>query len=299
MKQKLIYYMFKISLVAGRFMPRKFLYACTKWIMHRYYRHKPRRVEIMHANIRRAYPELSEAEVVAFGKRVYTELSKTLAEMLLLYTDRIDIERTVLNAEEAVVKLRALTEHSAKGTLFISGHYSNWELLGQFLGYHGFAVTNVVKPSGNPWIDRYIITPFRQRYGHRMLPHKGSMVAMVKTLRSGGIISLLIDQVVQPPNGVAVHFFGHPTAATKAVAMLQQKYDVQVIPLFIERMGEEQFMLHVGDPVVSVSNVDQDSQQQVIAMTQHYYDIIEAQIRQAPEQWLWLYNRWKEIKFAS
>jgi KDO2-lipid IV(A) lauroyltransferase len=260
---------------------------------------KPKRIEIMHANIRRAFPEKSESEIEEFGKRVYRELSKTVAEIVLLYNERIHVKEMVINTEEAVAKLKSFSQNAPNGILMVAGHYSNWELLGLFLGYHGFSVTNVVKPSKNALIDKYIVIPFRERSGNKMIELKGSMISMAKALKAGKNIALLIDQVVQPPNGVPVSFFGHPTAATKSVAMLKSKYDPLVIPVFIERVESERFMVRVGDPIEYSGDSDIEKEKQLIAMTQMYYDVIEEQIQQAPEQWLWLYNRWKEIKFAS
>ena len=256
----------------------------------RYYHAKPKRVQIMHDNIKRAYPSMTHNEIVEFGLDVYKELSKTISEYLLSYASRLDIEEMIINMDEAREKLLDIKSKSDNGMIIITGHYSNWELFGDFLGYSGFGVTNIVKRSPDSWIDNRIITPFRQRYGNRMIDKKGSMVRLAKALKNNQIVTLLMDQVVQPPNGVVVDFFGHQTAATKSVAMLKNKYNPIVIAVFIERVEHEKFIVRVGEPMVA------DESLSIATMTQKYYDAIEQQIREAPEQWLWLYNRWKPIK---
>jgi len=296
MKQKLTYYLIKCFLFLGKILPKNAIYSLSEWILMRYYHMKPKRIEIMHANIKRAFPEKNETEIEVFGKRVYEELSKTVAETVLLYNRRIYVKDIVINAEEAATKLKGFSENAPNGILIVTGHYSNWELFGQFLGCYDFPVINVVKPSSNIWIDKYIIIPFRERFGNRMIEPKGSMITIAKALKAGKNIALLIDQVVQPPNGLPVLFFGYPTAATKSVAMLKNKYDPLVVPVFIERVGIERFVVRVGDPIEPDS--DTNREQKLISMTQSYYDVIENQIRQAPDQWLWLYNRWKDIRYA-
>jgi len=297
MKQRLYYYGVKLFLLFGKIVPKSMVYRFSRWLSEKYYTMKPKRVEIMHANIKRAYPKKNSQEIEAFGKSVYDEISKTLAEYILLYNNRISVEDMVINSDEAATKLKMLAAKSSDGIVIITGHYSNWELLGQFLGHVGFHTSIVAKSSANNMIDTRIIKPFRQRCGNRVIGDKGSMVAIAKVLRAGGNTALLIDQVVKPPNGVPVSFFGHRTAATKSVAMLKLKYDPLVVPIFIERIEKERFRVNIAEPIEPSAEIYTNKDEQIIDMTQSYYDAIQRQIEQAPTQWLWLYNRWKRVDF--
>ena len=297
MKQRLYYYGIKLFLLFGKIVPQSMIYRFSRWLFEKYYTMKPKRVEIMHANIKRAYPKKNSQEIEAFGKSVYGEVSKTLAECILLYNNRINVRDMVVNIDEAAARLKMLSTKSSGGIVIITGHYSNWELLGQFLGYVGMPVSNVVKSSKNSLIDKYIAIPFRQRTGNKMIEQKGSMVTIAKILKSKQNIALLIDQVVKPPNGVPVSFFGHRTAATKSVAMLKLKYDPLVVPIFIERIEKERFRINIAEPIEPSAEIYTNKDEQIIDMTQSYYDAIQRQIEQAPTQWLWLYNRWKRVDF--
>ena len=296
MKQKFSYFLIRIFLWVGSVLPKDMVYRLSQWVVMRYYHLKPKRVQIMHDNIQIAFPNMSRDEVLLFGLDVYHELSKTISEYILCHANRIGVEDMILNMKEAKENLENLKSQSKSGVIIITGHYSNWELFGDFLGYNGFGVTNVVKRSPDSLVDNRIITPFRQRYGNRMIDQKGSMVRLAKALKNNQIVTLLMDQVVQPPNGVVVDFFGHQTAATKSVAMLKNKYNPIVVPMFIERVNREQFMIKVGEPIESKGCNDNDKILEIASMTQDYYDAIEKQIKESPKQWLWLYNRWKPIK---
>jgi len=296
MKQRLHYYFIRMLLLGGKILPKHTVYALTDWIMRQYYRRRLKRVGIMHANIQKAFPAMCEAEIETFGKNVYVEISKTAAEWVLLYHKRIDPLQAVTNAKEALQKLQMIKSRSTRGIIIVTAHYGNWELLGHFLGCGGFPVSTVFKTTGNSLIDQKILIPSREVCNNSLIEHKGSMASMIRLLKSGGTLAMLIDQVVQPPNGIPVSLFGHPTAATKSVATLKSRYDPLVVPVFIRRIGVEKFEIDIGDPIEPRPEIYTDKAQQLIDMTQQYYDIIEAQIRQAPEQWLWLYNRWKEIQ---
>jgi KDO2-lipid IV(A) lauroyltransferase len=80
--------------------------------------------------------------------------------------------------------------------------------------------------------------------------------------------------------------------------MLKLKYDPLVVPIFITREGQEKFTVQIHEPIEVVFENALSKEEKVVAMTQCYYDVIEQQIRQTPEQWIWFYNRWKRIKFA-
>ena len=253
----------------------------------------------MHANIRRAFPDLTVEAVVAFGKKVYEEAAKTVAELVLLYHDRLDVDAAIVNRDETIQKLKTLNEKAPNGIIYIMAHYGNWELLVQFMAKSGFPLVGVVKEGRNSLIEQKILAPFRRKFGNSSVGHTSSMITIAKALRAKKSVTLAIDQVVQPPNGVVVDFFGHATAATKAIAVLKHKYDPLVVPIFLTRVDKQQFRADICEPIEVVFEGGLPEEERVVVMTQQYYRTIEAQIRQAPKQWLWFYNRWKEIKFGQ
>ncbi len=278
-----------------RFMPRGLIYKLSGSMVMWYYHNKRDRTELLHKNISKAYPNWSSNEVKKASIASYMELSKLIAEVILMYQNRLDLEKIATDNREAIDKLRELDRSSPNGIVCVTAHYGNWEMLGQVTSFSKLPVYNIVKASSNRYIDQNIITAFRERFGSRMIEHKGSMVAMVKALKSGTNISLMIDQMVQPPNGVPVKFFNIDTTATKVVATLKRKYNPTVVAIFMKREGSS-FRLIVSDPIESDEYDILDGDAYLSAVTQSYYDVIEAQIREDMTQWLWLYNRWKPVK---
>ena len=299
MRKTTNYLFVQFFLSFGKILPQKWVYVWSLGLLKLYYVLKPKRVAIMHANIRRAFPGLTVEEMEAFGKEVYRETAKTVAELVLLYHNRLDIDTVIINKEEAIQKLKALNENAPNGIIYIMAHYGNWELLVQFMAKSGFPLVGVVKEGRNSLIEQKILAPFRRKFGNSSVGHTSSMITIAKALRAKKSVTLAIDQVVQPPNGVVVDFFGHATAATKAIAVLKHKYDPLVVPIFLTRIGEQQFRADICEPVETVFEEGLPDEERIVAMTQQYYRVIEAQICKTPKQWLWFYNRWKEIKFEK
>ncbi len=299
MRKKIDYALIRSFLMIGKILPQKWIYTWSLGLFKLYYKLKPKRVDIMHANIKRGFPDLTEEALESFGKEIYEETAKTTAELVLLYHDRLDIDAVVINREETLQKLKALNRDTSNGIIYIMAHYGNWELLGHFMAKNGFPLVGVVKEGRNSLIEQKILIPFRAKFGNSPVGHASSMIAITKALKSQKSVSLAIDQVVQPPNGVVVDFFGHATAATKAIAMLKLKYDPLVVPIFLTRVDKQRFKVDIHAPIEVVFEGGLPEEEKIAEMTQRYYQVIEEQIRQIPQQWLWLYNRWKEIKFAS
>jgi len=276
-------------------LPKNIIYKLSYQAMMLYYRKKPKRTEILNHNISKAFPDMNQDDVRKLGRDSYEEVSKTIAETILSYQDRIDLNKIIKENREAFDKLKELNKNSKHGTVVITAHYGNWELLGQVLSKGGFSSINVVKKNQKSLIDTLIITPFRERYGMKMINYNRSMIAITRGLKSGKNISLMIDQMVQPPNGIGVNLFDRYTTATKSVAVLKKKYDPIIVPIFLAR-GDNGFTLVVDDPIETLSSDNQNNEESIRIMTQQYYDTIEKQIRKDPKQWLWLYNRWKSIK---
>jgi KDO2-lipid IV(A) lauroyltransferase len=114
---------------------------------------------------------------------------------------------------------------------------------------------------------------------------------MLKTVRDGGIIALMVDMSVRKQS-VPVTFFGHRTRASHAAALLAARSKVTILPLFSYRGSDGRLTGHIGPPVplVKSRNFKSDLRQNTQALT----DIVEAMIRRHPDQYFWIQKRWKD-----
>jgi KDO2-lipid IV(A) lauroyltransferase len=174
----------------------------------------------------------------------------------------------------------------ARPVVVVTGHVGNWEVMGQAAALRGDPSASVVAPLDNPVIDR-AVTRLRQSTGQTMVPKDGAIRRLLRVLRDGGKIALLIDQNTIPAEGgVFVKLFGLPVSMSPAAGMLAAKTGAKIVFCYcvIDEHGD--YTAHAL-PVVPGS--DRKKGTQVIA------DALETVIRKRPEQWLWTYKRWKYI----
>ena len=270
--------------VAG-IVPRSWLYASMKGLTLLFYRLVKRRRQITIDNLQQAFPDMPEDEVALLSKTVFVELSQTIAEILLMLAEKFDVDEAVVNAESAAKALKALRERYPNGQIVMTAHFSNWELAAHFLSKHGHTMLAVGREGDNRLIDKKMTIPFRERYGNRSVYKKRAAIAIVKALKRGEIVGVLIDQKVNSSEGIKVKFFGRDVYTTSLIATMKKKLGVAVVPIFLPRIAKGKYELLIGEPVEVCGDVAE--------MTQAYNDVMEEVIRRYPAQWFWMHNRWK------
>jgi KDO2-lipid IV(A) lauroyltransferase len=176
-----------------------------------------------------------------------------------------------------------------RGVLLFTGHYGHWELLNLVHGALGMKMTVVVRPIDNPWIDR-TINALRRRTGNEVIRKRDAAREMLRTLRAGGAVGLLIDQDARH-QGVFVPFFGRPASTTPALALVALRTGVPVIPFYCRPVGDGRYRLTYEPPVELPSGEDREDD--VVRLTARCTAILESWVRREPEYWLWMHRRWK------
>ena len=97
--------------------------------------------------------------------------------------------------------------------------------------------------------------------------------------------ALMIDQRVS--EGILSNFFNQEALTTTIPAQLVKKYNIPVVPVYIERIGNLNFKITINKPIsfqndTSIKNI-----------TDNLNKILEEMILNKPEQWIWSHNRWK------
>ena len=291
MKEKIEYILVKLFLGLAKIAPYRFIYSFFKVVSLLLYRFDSKRRELTIRNLSHAYPQKSCNELKVLSKKVYTELSKTVTEILLMFVDRFDIDSVILNKEESITKLESLVKNSPNGIIAMTAHFSNWEILAHFLAKHGFPMLVIGRAGNNKLIEDHITTPFRRKYGNDTAFKKGSMMTMVKRLKKGGNIGILIDQKSGERGSVKVGFFGEPVETTLSIAILKEKLNPLVVPFFIARVDGGKYKIIIKEPIEYEG--DDNGETKLAKMTEEYNAVMESVIREYPEQWFWMHNRWR------
>ncbi len=294
MKKQLEYWGVRGLLGLSRLMPRASLYALSELIVERSYGPGTRRHRRILEHLRIAFADTSEAQRERIAAEYRRQRAAFFVETVLMLTGRFDYEGAVLNLEEARRKIEALKERNERGMVFLVSHYGNWEFLAQFFALNGLPGTLVAKEQHkSPLIDERIIQPYRRSFGHRVIERKGALRAIAKILKNREGVGMHIDQMIPPPNGVLIDFFGKEAYASKSMAQLKLRFDPLMVPIFAVREGREKFRIVIREPVEYRAEGIEDPEEKIRALTQRYTDILLEQIRKEPAQWEWSYKRWR------
>jgi KDO2-lipid IV(A) lauroyltransferase len=176
-----------------------------------------------------------------------------------------------------------------RGVFLLSAHIGNWDLLGIALALRGYPVALITKLSKSEAVNR-IWMKYRADRGIKVLWGRGIMKESLNHLREGGIVGFVLDQNARRSEGVFVPFFGKEACTLTSLALLARRTGAPVIPLHIYRSGEEHHVV-IEQPLSYKAHPDQDID--IIERTKVYAAWTEKVIRQHPDQWTWLHNRWK------
>jgi len=174
--------------------------------------------------------------------------------------------------------------------VYITAHLGNWEVMGLAAALQGFPPASVAATLNNSFADR-MITRMRRKTGQRVVPQQGALREIMAILRQGGRIAMLIDQNTMPEDGgVFVDFFGLPAPVTLAAARLARRTGANIV---LGYCVAEQMRYNVGViPVLKAEELRAISDEEA---TQLMLDAVARVIREYPEQWVWMYKRWRRI----
>ncbi len=172
-----------------------------------------------------------------------------------------------------------------KGVLFATAHLGNWELSAFAHALLAEPLHIVVRPLDNPWIDT-LVARRRTHSGNGLIEKTDAARAILRALRQGEAVGVLIDQNSSESEGVFVDFFGVKACANAAFARIAAHSGAAVVPgfaLWDERQRRYTLRFY---PEVEISG-------DAASDTQRLQTILENVIREYPDQWLWIHRRWK------
>lgn len=239
-------------------------------------------------NLIRSFPEKPLPEIIKIAKESY-------ASFALLGAEFADIPYLNKDNLHKHISIKGLDNYLAacnerKGVLLFGAHFGNWEM-----GNAALAITTKPFVFIYRILDSYFleknITAVRASYGNVSLSKENAMRPMLRLLKKGATINLLIDQNVAWYGGVFVDFFGRPACAISGLALLALHTEAPVLPAFTRRLPSGKYVLEIGRKITISRSADHNKD--VLINTQNFNKIIEEKIRQYPEQWFWMHQRWK------
>ncbi len=220
-----------------------------------------------------------------FANNVLGNYGRILAEYPFLKDFRKNkLEKFIkIDGEENLDKIK----NNKKPVVFISGHFSNFELMAMQIEKHGINLAAIYRPLNNVFLNR-TMEQIRTKYICRYQIRKGRSGTrqILENLKKGNSIALMIDQRVT--EGIKIDFFGNLASTTTIPAQIIKKYKCDLVPIYIERLEKYNFKMYVSQPIA----IDSEESQEDISV--HLNTILEKMILKNPDQWIWTHNRWKK-----
>lgn len=293
-REKIEYTLSKGFFSLLKICPAGLIYGVCRGIAALFYLLAARRRKITLCNLELALPNLSDKERKKIARNTFDHFGQFIAESAMILAGKLSRDELMKMVDGSnMQKLLDLEAGTEKGILFITGHLGNFELLAHYTGMQFKRHGQVVARKGNNrLIDARIVTPMRESFGNSVIYKDRALPHIVRGLRKGNHIGLLIDIKIKARQGLPVQFFDHPTHAINSSAYLQIKLEPLVIPMTMIRTAPRKYRLIAGDPV-RWSDTGKPIEEQIAELTQIHQAELEKLIRAYPDQWFWMHDRWK------
>jgi len=240
-------------------------------------------------NLELAFPDKSTGARRKIVRRVFSSLGRQFAEVCLFphYT-REKVSKTVIydgfeNFDRA--------SQRGKGVLFLTGHVGGWELSAFAHSLYGHPLHFVMRPLDNPYLDA-MVRQYRTMHGNTPILKDDPVRELLRAMKAGATVGILIDTNMTPPEGVFVDFFGIPACTASGLARIALRTDAAVVPGFtVWDPVLRKYRLRFDPAVQLIRTGNNDSD--IVANTAQFTKIIEEVVRRYPDQWLWVHRRWK------
>jgi len=173
-----------------------------------------------------------------------------------------------------------------KPVIFVSGHFANFELMSMEITKKKIKLATIYRPLNNIFLNPFMEF-LRKKYICKNQIKKGinGVRDTLEYLKKNYSVALMIDQRVS--EGEKIKFFGETAFTTTLPAQLSIKFDLKIIPVFIERQKDNNFVIEFQKPI------DNKNFKNKIAITEELNNVLEKMIERNPSQWIWTHNRWK------
>ena len=173
-----------------------------------------------------------------------------------------------------------------KPIIFISGHFANFELMSMEISKKNINLATIYRPLNNFFLNP-LMEYLRQKYVCKNQIKKGlnGVRDTIEYIKKKYSIALMIDQRVS--EGEKINFFNTPALTTTLPAQLAIKYDLTIIPVYIERIENNKFKIEFQ------KEINNKNFKNKLELTKELNVILEKMISRNPGQWIWTHNRWK------
>ena len=240
--------------------------------------------KIIESNIQRAIPEINSQRINDIKKNMWNNYGRTLSEYMFLKYFKNDKLASNIHLEGMEILEQIKNEKTP--VIFISGHFSNFELMAMQIEKSGIKLAAIYRPLNNIFLN-LLMERIRKKYICLNQIKKGTsgVRQLLKLYKKGYSIALMIDQRVS--EGIKSKFFNKDAFTTTIPAQFIKKFNCKVVPIYIERHNGINFDIKIEKPM----EFSKDASTEIITRELNMW--LEKKILANPREWIWSHNRWK------
>ena len=237
---------------------------------------------IIDYNLKIYSSNLSNNEKNFIKSEMWKNYGMTFIEYAFLRFFQRNNSQTKIDGEEVLTRLIKQKQQA----IFISGHFANYEMMSMEIVKRGVQLATIYRPLNNFFLNP-LMEYLRRKYVCKNQIKKGVLGVRnaIKFLKKGHSIALMIDQRVS--EGERVDFFGKPALTTTLPAQLSLKFDLPIVPVFIQRDKNNKFLIKF------YNEIKFERIKNKFEITKKLNLILEDMIKKNSGQWIWTHNRWK------
>ncbi|MDC0562889.1 lysophospholipid acyltransferase family protein [Candidatus Pelagibacter ubique] len=239
---------------------------------------------LIKTNIQRAIPKINSSKIKSITKDMWNNYGRTLSEYMFLKGFRNDQFRSNVNITGKEILQKIKLEKTP--VIFISGHFSNFELMAMEIEKSGVNLSAIYRPLNNIFLN-ILMERIRKEYICKNQIKKGTsgVRELLKLYKKGYSIALMIDQRVS--QGIKSKFFNQEAFTTTIPAQFIKKFNCKVVPISIKRHNGVNFNIKVENPIEFSKNSSTEK------ITRELNIWLEKTILKNPGEWIWSHDRWK------
>ncbi len=239
--------------------------------------------KIIRNNLNKFDKSLTEEKIKKISQEMWGNYGRILSEYPYISNFRKGDLDKYLKIEN-VERLEEIKK--SQPVVFISAHFSNFELMAMVIEKAGINLSAIYRPLNNKMVNS-IMEPLRRKYICKKQIKKGlnGVREALKYFKQGVSIAIMIDQRVS--EGEEINFFNYPAHTTTIPAQFVKKFGCKIQPVHIERYDKINFRISFDEQITVDSKADDAS------ISRRLNQWLEEKIRKNPSQWIWSHNRWK------
>ena len=272
-----IYFLFLIGFILGIKLSRIF-FASLFSLFGPFFRSR----KIIDKNLNIFLPNISVEKRNEIISNMWNNYGKTFIEYIFLKKIKKQ-EHSIEIEDEANLSDIIKKKHPV---IFVSGHFANFELMSMTIVNKNIKLATIYRPLNNIFLNPFMEF-LRRKYVCKNQIKKGinGVRKAIEYIKQDYSIALMIDQRVS--EGKNINFFGKSALTTTLPAQLAEKFNLKIIPVFIERTNNNKFKIKF------FKHIDPKDYKSKLDISSKLNEILESMISKNPNPWIWTHNRWK------